>query len=211
MFTEVNFFEIIVFMHEKYVLILFASKTGSTYALAKSVLRGANSVPGISGRLRTVQSVSELMGKVPVGNQEVPVVTVDDLAGASAVALGSPTQFSNMTSGLQYFLEQTSGLWMQGALVDKPLTVFTSSASLHGGQETTLMNMITPFLHHGMVIVGMPYTHPELSTTTTGGTPYGASHVESPGGVKRDLDAHEHKLAMAQGKRLASMALKLEA
>lgn len=196
-------------MSTPYILVLFASKTGSTHALAKSIMRGINAIGGIEARLRTVPTIDQLREQTPAPERGPAFATVDDLAGASGLALGSPTQFSNITSGLQYYLEQTSALWMNGALVNKPLAVFTSSSSLHGGQETTLMNMITPFLHHGMIVVGIPYTVEELGVTTTGGTPYGASHIESPGGKKRDLDTVEHKLAMALGKRLASITKKL--
>ena len=196
-------------MIKPYILILFASKTGSTHAIAKSIMRGVNTVEGMEARLRTVPTFEQLQEQVDVPKSGPAFVTPEDLADASGVVLGSPTHFSNMASGLQYFLEQTSGLWFSGALVDKPLAVFTSSSSLHGGQETTLMNMITPFLHHGMIIVGIPYSSPGLAGTTTGGSPYGASHVEGPNGAKRDIDKVEHQLAMALGKRLASIAKKL--
>lgn len=197
-------------MSTPYILVLFASKTGSTHALAKSIVRGINAIGGVEARLRTVPTIDQIHNQTPAPERGPAYATVEDLANASGVALGSPTQFSNMTSGLQYYLEQTSSLWMNGALVNKPLAVFTSSSSLHGGQETTLMNMMTPFLHHGMILVGVPYTVDGLDETTTGGTPYGASHVESPGGKKRELDAVEHKIAMALGKRLAVITNKLK-
>ena len=196
-------------MQSPYILILFASKTGSTHTLAKSIMRGVNSVSGIEARIRTVPTLDQLINKVDVAESGPAFATPQDLAEASGLALGSPTHFSNMTSSLQYFLEQTSGLWVSGALVNKPLAVFTSSSSLHGGQETTLMNMITPFLHHGMLIVGIPYTEEKLNKATSGGTPYGASHVESHSDAKTELDEVEHQLAMAQGKRLAEIAKKM--
>ncbi len=195
-------------MKEPYILILFASKSGSTHHLARSLMRGVNSVAGMQARLRTVPTVEQIINKVEVPEGGAAFVSVDDLKGASGVALGSPTHFSNMSSGLQYFLEQTSTLWMQGSLVDKPLGVFTSSSSMHGGQETTLMNMITPFLHHGMIIVGLDYAGTSLGEAKTGGTPYGASHVELAAG-KREIDEAEHKLAMEHGKRIARVAKKM--
>lgn len=190
-------------MDSPYILVLFSSNTGSTHKLARSIARGVNACRGIEARLRTVP---DLEGENP--ESAVAYATVADLAGASGLALGSPTHFGNMGSSLQAFLEKTTGLWFKGGLVNKPLAVFTSSSSMHGGQETTLINMMTPFLHHGMVVVGLPYTLDGLSHTKGGGTPYGASHVS-----RSDLDAageeQEHRFAMAQGKRLAQVALLL--
>lgn len=192
-------------MANPYILVLYASTTGHTKRLAEIVQRGIRMVPGVDVCLRTVPSVEQLLGGVESPEVGAPFVTVDELAGASGLALGSSTRFGNMAASIQIFLEKTSGLWFKGALVDKPVSVFTASSSMHGGQETTLMNMITPLLHHGMVVVGVPYTVPELGKTVAGGTPYGASHVSGQDGG-RECDDHEHAIALAQGKRLAKIA-----
>ena len=192
-------------MARPYILVLYASTTGHTKRLAEIIQRGIRMVPGVDVHLRTVPSVDQLLAGVESPEAGAPFVTVEELAGASGLALGSSTRFGNMAASLQIFLEKTSGLWFKGLLVDKPVSVFTASSSMHGGQETTLMNMITPLLHHGMVVVGVPYTVAELGKTTTGGTPYGASHVSGPDGG-RECDDHEHAIALAQGKRLAKIA-----
>ena len=162
-------------------------------------------VPGVEAHLRTVPSVEQIVNGVDSAEDGAPFVTVEEFAQASGLALGSSTRFGNMAASMQIFLEKTTGLWFNGALVDKPVSVFTTSSSMHGGQETTLTNMMTPLLHHGMVLVGVPYTVAALGKTKTGGTPYGASHVSGQGG-ERALDDHEHAIAIAQGKRLAKIA-----
>lgn len=196
-------------MSEPYILVVFASETGSTKNLAHSISRGVNACSGIEARVRTVPSVNELIDEVDP--QDVPYASIEDLENCCGLAIGSPTHFGNMASGLQYWIEKTSSLWFSGRLVNKPVSVFTSSASLHGGQETTLMNMLTPLMHQGLVIVGVPYTSKSLLRTKKGGTPYGASHVAGEGGGDAELTEDEHKIAVDQGKRLAQIALALKA
>ena len=194
----------------KQVLVLYYSRSGATAEMAKLIARGVESVDGVESLLRTVAEVSETCeatsAKVPESG--APYVSLDELKSCDALALGSPTRFGNMAAPLKYFLEKTSGQWLSGSLVGKPAGVFTSTSSLHGGQEATLLSMMIPLLHHGMLISGLPYSESELLTTTTGGTPYGASHVA---GANSDLPLSddEKALCMAQGKRLASLALKL--
>lgn len=194
------------------ILVLYYSQYGSTRALARLIARGIESVPGCRARLRTVPRVSTVCEAVEpeIPDEGAPYVEPADLQACIGLALGSPTRFGNMAAALKYFLDGTSGEWMRGALAGKPACVFTSSASLHGGQETTLLSMVLPLMHHGMLWVGLPYTETALTATRSGGTPYGASHVA---GVKNDANlAEEEKiLALAQGKRLASIALKLAA
>ena len=191
-----------------YVLVLYYSRNGSVANLAQQVARGIEST-GMEARLRTVPAVSANCeaSEPAIPDQGAPYATLDDLAGCQGLALGSPTRFGNMAAPLKYFIDGSSALWMSGALIGKPAAVFTSSASLHGGQETTLTSMMLPLLHHGMVIAGLPYSESSLSTTTTGGTPYGASHVAGSDG--RDVDATELALATALGKRLALLAQRL--
>lgn len=193
-----------------YVLVLYYSKTGAVAALAQQIARGIARIPGIDARLRTVPQVSTTCEAVSpeVPDEGAPYVTLDDLRHCSGLALGSPTRFGNMASSLKYFLDGTSSLWLSGDLVDKPAGVFCSSSSMHGGQETTLMSMMLPLLHHGMVMVGVPYTESALNHTTTGGTPYGVTHVA---GLNNDtaLSADEIVLAKRMGERIAQLALKL--
>lgn len=194
----------------QYILILYYSRHGATAHLAQYVARGVESVAGIEARIRTVPPVSaecEAVASV-IPEQGAPYATLDDLRLCSGLALGSPTRFGNMASPLKYFLDSTSSLWLAGDLVDKPACVFTSTSSMHGGQETTLTSMILPLLHHGMVILGLPYTETALNSTQTGGTPYGASHVAGVDN-KMPMSADEITLAKALGKRLAIAALKL--
>ncbi|GHE19537.1 NAD(P)H:quinone oxidoreductase [Halomonas urumqiensis] len=193
-----------------YVLILYYSRHGATRAMAEQLAAGVESTRGIKARLRTVPPVSATCEAV---DPEIPeegaiYATLDDLRHCSGLALGSPTRFGNMAAPLKYFIDGTSELWLGGALIDKPATAFTSTASLHGGQETTLISMLLPLLHHGMVYAGLPYSEIELMETTSGGTPYGASHLAGKRS-DRPLDDHERQLVRAQGKRLARLALAL--
>ncbi len=194
------------------ILIVYYSRGGSTAELARQVCRGVESIPGASGKLRTVPSVAaESEGAArPVPPSGPPYATHDDLRSADGLILGSPTRFGNMAAPLKHFLDGTSALWVSGALVGKPAGVFTSTQSMHGGQETTLLSMMLPLLHHGMVIVGIPYTEPALNETRAGGTPYGASHV---GGSERGapLGGEEQSLAQSLGRRVAQLALRLRA
>ncbi|AUH49498.1 NAD(P)H-quinone oxidoreductase [Chromobacterium sp. ATCC 53434] len=194
------------------ILVLYYSQHGSTLELARLIARGVDAVPGCQARLRTVPKVSAVCEAVEaaIPDDGAPYVERQDLIDCAGLALGSPTRFGNMASAMKYFLDGTSGEWMQGALAGKPACVFTSSASMHGGQESTLLTMMIPLLHHGMVIAGLPYSEAALAATQSGGTPYGASHVA--GIDKRQaLSEHEKALALAQGKRLAELAVKLAA
>jgi NAD(P)H dehydrogenase (quinone) len=190
-----------------YILVLYYSRGGSVSALAKYLARGVERVIGMEARMRTVPAVSttcEATEKT-IPEEGAPYVTLDDLRGCAGLALGSPTRFGNMAAPMKYFLDNTSALWLAGDLVDKPACVFSSTGSMHGGQETTLISMMLPLLHHGMVMVGIPYTHPLLSTTVSGGTPYGATHVA---GALDDnaLTSDESTLAQHLGERLARLA-----
>lgn len=191
-----------------YVLILYYSRQGATRKLAQQIARGVEQVTGIEARLRTVPAVStNIEATEPAIPDEGDIYcSLDDLKDCAALALGSPTRFGNMAAPLKYFLDGTSPLWMPGALSGKPASVFTSTGSLHGGQESTLLTMMVPLLHHGMLISGIPFTEPALGETQTGGTPYGASHHAEE---STDLSEHEIQLCHAQGKRLAQFALKL--
>lgn len=196
-------------MSQPYVLVLYYSTNGSVKALAESIAMGIEKT-GIEARLRTVPSVSpnseQTIERIP---QEGDLYcTYEDLAGCSGLALGSPTRFGNMASALKHFIDGTSDLWMSGALIGKPAVVFTSSASMHGGQESTLLSMMTPLFHHGMMLLGIPYSEAALSETQTGGTPYGASHVAGTN-ASNLLSADEQDLAIALGQRLAHTARKL--
>lgn len=192
------------------ILVLFYSVHGSTRQLAEQIARGIESVPGARAQLRTVPRVSAVCEATQpqVPDAGAPYVTLDDLRQCAALALGSPTRFGNMASAMKYFWDSTAPLWLSGELAGKPACVFTSSASQHGGQESTLLTMMVPLLHHGMLLLGLPYTETRLSSTTTGGTPYGASHVTGPDGV-RALSEDERRLAQAQGRRLAEITLRL--
>lgn len=191
-----------------YVLVLYYSRHGATRRLAEQIARGVEQA-GMAARLRTVPAISTVCEAV---EEDIPdeghlYASQEDLRDCAGLAMGSPTRFGNMAAPLKYFIDGSSALWMSGALIGKPAAVFTSSASLHGGQETTLTSMMLPLLHHGMVIAGLPYSESSLSTTTTGGTPYGASHVAGSDG--REVDATELALATALGKRLALLAQRL--
>lgn len=192
------------------VLVLYYSVHGATEALAREVCRGVDSVAGMSSRLRTVPSVSAVAEQVEadIPPSGPPFATADDLTECAGLVMGSPTRFGNMAGALKYFIDGTAREWLAGAAVGKPAGVFTSSSSLHGGQETTLLTMALPLLHHGMIITGIPYSEEALSATTTGGTPYGASHVTWNGSVD-SLSDDEKTLARALGKRVAAIAQKL--
>ncbi|MFF7709591.1 NAD(P)H:quinone oxidoreductase [Pseudomonas sp. NPDC007930] len=193
-------------MSEPYVLVLYYSRHGATAEMARQIARGVEQA-GLAARLRTVPAVSaDCEASAPeVPNEGAVYASLDDLAGCAALALGSPTRFGNMAAPLKYFLDGTSNLWLTGALVNKPAAVFTSTASLHGGQESTLLSMLLPLLHHGMLITGLPYSEQALLDTRGGGTPYGASHHAGADG-KRALDEHEIALCRALGLRLANTA-----
>ena len=195
-------------MHD--ILVLYHSHTGAVKEMAHAVARGVDSVPGARARLRTVPKVSTVCEAVEPGipDSGSPYVELKDLEACAGLALGSPTRFGNMAAPLKYFLDGTGGLWLKGTLAGKPAAVFTSTATQHGGQETTLVSMLLPLLHHGMVIVGVPYTAPELISTSGGGTPYGASHVSGMGG-ERPMTEDERRLCFTLGKRLAEVALRL--
>ncbi len=192
------------------ILVLYYSQGGAVRSMAQLIARGVESVAGVQARVRTVPKVSAnceaTESDIPVSGD--PYAELKDLEECAGVALGSPTRFGNMAAPMKYFLDGTSGLWLKGALINKPAAVFTSSGSMHGGNETTLLTMMLPLMHHGMLIVGLPYSEPALSATSTGGTPYGASHV---GGAMDDrpISDDEKKLCIALGKRLAETALKL--
>lgn len=197
-------------MGQPYVLILYYSRHGSTEAMALQVARGVAQVTGVEARLRTVPPVSAEIDRpqLPDVPESGPVYCDDDdLRHCAALALGSPTRFGNMAAPLKYFIDGTSPLWMGGALVDKPAGVFTSTASLHGGQESTLLSMALPLIHHGMIFVGLPYSASELHSTRSGGTPYGPSHWAEGGSQDGELSQHEAALCQALGKRLARLAL----
>jgi NAD(P)H dehydrogenase (quinone) len=192
------------------VLVLYYSHHGSVRELARHIARGIEQTPGVTARLRTVPRVSAVCEATEAAIPEsgAPYVEAVDLEECIGLALGSPTRFGNMAAPMKYFLDSTSGLWLKGALAGKPAGVFTASASMHGGQESTLLSMMLPLLHHGMVVLGIPYTEGALSETREGGTPYGASHVSGPGGTTAASDA-EKQLAVALGRRLATIAKKL--
>ena len=189
------------------ILVLYYYKEGAVKAMAQAIALGINSINGVEAKIRTVPDV---YANVEEKKSSIPdtgsiYATLDDLIAADGLALGSPTRFGNMAAPLKYFIESTSSLWFKGALENKPATVFTSTGSLHGGNEATLLTMQIPLLHLGMIIMGVPYSIPELSTTSSGGTPYGASHVSiEKGGVQ--LSDEERKICIAQGKRIAKLA-----
>ena len=189
-----------------YVLVLYYSRYGATAQMAQQIARGVEA-GGLEARVRTVPAVSadhEATAK-PVPDSGAPYATLEDLEGCSGLALGSPTRFGNMAAALKYFLDGTSGLWMKSSLAGKPAGVFTSTSSMHGGQETTLMSMMLPLMHHGMLIVGLPYTEPDLAATREGGTPYGPSHVAGLDS-KTPLSDIEKNLCQSLGRRLAQTA-----
>lgn len=195
---------------DKEILVLYYSQYGSVRQMAQLIARGIEQVSGVRARLRTVPKVSATCEATEpaIPDSGAPYVELRDLEECIGLALGSPTRFGNMSAAMKYFWDGTGGLWMQHALVGKPAALFTSTSSMHGGQESTLLSMMLPLLHHGMLIVGLPYSEAELASTQSGGTPYGASHVA---GIGNDLPISEaeKKLCIALGKRLAQTALQL--
>lgn len=192
------------------VLVLYVTRDGATEALAREICRGVDAVPGMSARLRTVPPVSPACeaSEPEVPESGPPYATTRDLSECAGLIMGSPTRFGNMDAALKYFIDGTVGEWLSAELTGKPAGLFTSTSSLHGGQESTLLTMAIPLLHHGMVLVGIPWSEPALSKTTTGGTPYGASHV-SWSRDSDELSADERTLARALGRRVAEIAAKL--
>lgn len=195
-------------MNKPYALVLYYSRHGATAELANAIALGVEQA-GIEARIRTVPAVSTTIEATQpaVPAEGAIYCTEEDLANCAGLALGSPTRFGNMAAAMKYFLDGTAGLWASGALSGKPACVFTSTSSMHGGQESTLLTMMMPLLHHGMLITGIPYTEAGLHTTQTGGTPYGASHLAANGNAS--LSEHERALAIAQGLRLGQLIKKL--
>jgi NAD(P)H dehydrogenase (quinone) len=193
------------------ILILYYSRQGSTAALARQVSRGVEAVPGMQARLRTVAPVAATTERLdpPIPDQGPPYATQDDLVQCCGLILGSPTRFGNMAAPMKFFLDGTSALWLSGALVGKPAAVFTSTQTLHGGQESTLLSMMIPLLHHGMYLVGLPFSERGLTDTRGGGTPYGASHVAEVSG-HGELSSTEAALARTLGTRVAELARRLQ-
>jgi NAD(P)H dehydrogenase (quinone) len=193
------------------ILVLYYSKSGATWELAKLIAEGVERVSGATAVLRTVPNISSVAEAVEnsIPTEGPPYAEYSDLATCDGLALGSPTRFGNMAAPLKYFLDGSVGEWLSGSLSGKPASVFSSTGSLHGGQESTLLSMMIPLLHHGMVICGLPYSNPELSETATGGTPYGVTHLAGSKG-NLPISTEEKKLALAQGQRLAEIALALK-
>jgi NAD(P)H dehydrogenase (quinone) len=193
------------------ILVLYYSRHGKTRRLAELIAQGIESVPGIEARLRTVPAVSTVAEATEpdIPASGAPYVELEDLAECAGLAMGSPTRFGNMASAMKYFLDGTASQWLSGTLSGKPAVVFTSTGSLHGGQEATLLSMMIPLLHHGMLVMGLPYTEPDLMTTESGGSPYGATHWSGVDG-KRPVTDDEKRLAIALGRRLALATRKLQ-
>ena len=193
------------------VLVLYYSRHGATLELANRVARGAELVEGVEAIIRTVPEVSAVCEATEsaVPDEGAPYVTMEDVIDADGIAFGSPTRFGMMATPLKYFLEQTSAQWLSGSLIGKPAGVFTSTSSMHGGQEATLLSMMLPLLHHGMVITGVPYSTAALMTTETGGTPYGPSHVAGANN-QNSISEDEHTISLALGKRIAELAVALK-
>ncbi|MFP5391691.1 MAG: NAD(P)H:quinone oxidoreductase [Gammaproteobacteria bacterium] len=193
------------------ILVLYYSRHGATRKLAELIAQGIESVPGVDARLRTVPAVSTVAEATEpaIPTEGAPYVERADLAECAGLALGSPTRFGNMASAMKYFWDGTSAEWLSGALAGKPAAVFTSTGSLHGGQESTLLTMMVPLLHHGMLVMGIPYTQPDLMTTASGGTPYGPSHWSGLEGNK-PVSEEEKRLAIETGRRLADTARRLQ-
>ena len=194
------------------ILVLYYSRHGHVRQMAQLVARGIEQVADCRARIRTVPAVSAVSAAVepPIPAEGAPYAKIADLEQCAALALGSPTRFGNMAAPLKFFLDGTGALWTRGTLAGKPAAVFTSTSTLHGGQESTLLSMMLPLLHHGMLIMGLPYTEAALTTTTSGGTPYGASHFAGPGN-DRSISEEEKALCMALGRRLAEVAAQLRA
>lgn len=194
------------------ILIVYYSRNGAVAQLARHIARGVEEVPGMRARLRSVPPVAPVTqtAQPPEPAEGAPYATPADLRECAGIILGSPTRFGNMAAPLKHFLDSTAAEWVSGALVSKPAAAFTSTGTMHGGQETTLTSMMLPLLHHGALVVGIPFTEPELNTTTTGGTPYGASHVSGTSG-DRPISDDERTLARKLGRRVAEIASKLGA
>ena len=192
------------------ILVLYYSHRGAVKEMARLIARGIEQVPGVGARLRTVPQVASVttVAQPAIPDAGAPYCELCDLEQCIGLALGSPTRFGNMAAPMKHFWDGTGTLWLKGALAGKPAAVFTSTSTMHGGQEATLQSMMLPLMHHGMMIVGLPYTLPELSATGSGGTPYGASHVAGNAN-DRPISAEEKALCLALGKRLAEVALKL--
>jgi len=192
------------------ILVLYYSRSGHTAQLARLIARGVEEVPGMRARLRQVPPVAPVteIAQPPEPEAGAPYVTREDLVQCAGLALGSPTRFGNMAAPLKYFLDSTGAEWASGVLAGKPAAVFTATSTMHGGQESTLLSMALPLLHHGMLLLGLPYTEPALTATLSGGTPYGASHVAGPKGDNA-ITEHERDLARALGRRLADVARRL--
>ena len=197
-------------MNQPEILVLYYSSAGATKNLARLIAEGIESVPGVSARLRTVPEVSAVSEATAaaVPNDGAPYAEYLDLQECIGLALGSPTRFGNMAAPMKYFWDGSSSEWLNGALIGKPACVFTSTGSNHGGQESTLLTMMVPLLHHGMLIMGIPYSEPDLMSTKSGGSPYGATH-SALGDIRAPISPEEQRLAKAQGKRLAETALML--
>lgn len=193
-----------------YILVLYYSRYGSVKQLAQHIARGIETIPSMEARIRTVPSVSPTIeaSEPSVPESGAPYVSLEDLKNCAGLALGSPTRFGNMAAPMKYFIDKTSSLWLTGDLINKPAVVFSSTSSLHGGQETTLLSMMLPLFHLGFILMGIPYTETDLNTTHTGGTPYGATHHAGMTG-KNPVTEEEQRLCFAQGKRLAHIAAKL--
>lgn len=194
-----------------YILVLYYSRYGATAEMARLIARGVEEVPGIEALLRTVPPVSTLCEATEdtIPQTGAPYADLDDLRECAGLALGSPTRFGNMAAPVKYFIDGTSSLWLSGDLRDKPAAVFTSTSSMHGGQETTLLSMMLPLMHHGMLMLGLPYSETDLLHTTSGGTPYGPSHLAGADS-DRALSDSEKRLCQALGRRLAEAAVKLK-
>jgi NAD(P)H dehydrogenase (quinone) len=194
-------------MSDPYVLVLYYSRHGATETMARHVARGVELTEGVRALVRTVPAISANCEQT---EEDIPAegplyCELDDLRHCSGLVMGSPTRFGNMAAPLKYFLDQTSGLWLSGAMIDKPAAVFTSTSSMHGGQESTLLSMMLPLLHHGMVIAGLPYSEPGLMSSSSGGTPYGASHWAGEDNARK-VDEAETSLCKALGSRVARLA-----
>ncbi len=192
------------------ILVLYYSRTGGTTEMARQIARGVEETPSMTARLRTVPAISTVCEAVedPIPAAGSPYASLEDLKECAGLALGSPTRFGNMAAPLKYFLDSTGGLWLAGALCGKPAAVFTSASTLHGGHESTLLTMMLPLLHHGMLLVGLPFTERALHETRSGGTPYGSSHWSGPES-RTALDSEEKRLCRALGRRLAEVAQRL--
>ncbi len=188
------------------ILVLYYSRGGHTAALAAEIRQGITAEPGVGARMRTVPPLGARDDDIPADGP--PYVDKDDLRECAGLALGSPTRFGNMAAPMKAFIDSTSDLWLSGSLIGKPAAVFTSTSSLHGGQETTLLSMMLPLLHHGMLVLGVPYSEAALLATTSGGTPYGASHLAGADN-ERDISEHERRIARTLGRRLAQTVLRL--